>query len=76
MLGRENQNFHHQKNDIELMRYYNNAQLGLDLLYEAAEAGSVGAKIQLHHLSQVISRQAVTWKIFAENLNKSCLEGK
>lgn len=46
----------------ELLRHYNDAVTGINILYEAAQAGRSGAQEILHDLAQRINKRAGDWR--------------
>lgn len=48
--------------DEERLRYYNDAVTGVNLLYEAAQAGHKGAWETLRYLADIINKHAGDWR--------------
>ncbi len=47
-----------ESEDVEVIRYYNDAAIGLEMLYQAARIGAPGAKEQLRDLAERITVRA------------------
>lgn len=46
----------------DLLRHYNDAVTGINLLYEAADAGHEGARRELEYLADLINKRAGDWR--------------
>jgi transcriptional regulator with XRE-family HTH domain len=58
------------KSDVELARYFNDALQGLKILYEAAAAGSPGARESLRHEADRLVERAAQWRDAQNRLGK------
>lgn len=66
ILFQQSLNFQGPKDDVELCRYYNDAIMGVQILYEVAAGGSKGAKAVLREVAQCVSTRACVWKFLSE----------
>lgn len=62
-MQQPNSQFQSPSDDVDLARYYNDALIGIEMLYETAAAGSCGAKVILRDIAERIVIRAAAWRI-------------